>query len=267
MRLLVITQGEYGKRIASNIREHAPADWSVAEWVAPAGLPLIIDEPEDFLPDSLPQADLVLSLGENPGVAELLPEIARLSGAKAVIASVDSVAWLPAGLAAQTAKRLDAMGVASVYPKPLCTLTENTYGFRPKVAYENELISEFATHFGRPKLKVDVADGAITRVEVERDACCGCARFVAKDLVGVSVREAEFESGMLHHHYPCLATMGIDEELGDTLMHVSGHLLRDEVAEQIKEHKAPASKLRPAETATIGFVPVSEDKDSAKQEE
>jgi len=31
-----------------------------------------MDYPEDFMPDSLPSADLILSLGENPGVAELI---------------------------------------------------------------------------------------------------------------------------------------------------------------------------------------------------
>jgi len=31
--------------------------------------------------------------------------------------------------------------------------------------------------------------------------------YVARGLVGVSVDEAEFQAGMLHHHYPCLAEM------------------------------------------------------------
>lgn len=254
MRLLVITQGEYGKRILANIRAHAPDDWTVHEWVAPCGLPPVIDEPEDFLPDDLPEVDLILSLAEDPGVAELLPDVARATRAKALIAAIDSEAWLPAGLAAQTNARLDKIGVASVYPKPLCTLTESTYGFRKKIPYDSETISEFAMHFGRPKLRVKVEGGKVSEVEVERDACCGCARHVAAGLPGTDVRDAEFEAGMLHHHYPCLATMGIDEELGDTLMHVSGHLLRDEVAEQIKPHKPAASKFRP----TDDFVPIDE---------
>lgn len=257
MRLLVIiTQGEYGTRIVKNIRAHAPADWTVHDWVGPRGLPPVIDDPEDFLPDDLPEVDLILSLAEDPGVAELLPDVARATGAKAVIAAIDSEAWLPAGLAAQTKARLDKIGVASAFPKPLCTLTEETYGFRKKIPHNSELIAEFARHFGRPKVRVAVEDGKVTKVEVERDACCGSARHVAEHLPGTDVREAEFEAGMLHHHYPCLATMGIDEELGDTLMHVSGHILKDEVAEQIKPHKPAASKFRP----TDEFMPVGEEK-------
>ena len=41
---------------------------------------------------------------------------------------------------------------------------------------------------------------------------------------GVSVDEAEFQAGMLHHQYPCLAGMVKDPDFNDTLMHVSGHM-------------------------------------------
>jgi hypothetical protein len=80
---------------------------------------------------------------------------------------------------------------------------------------------------------------------VLRDACWGCARHVAAGLVGVSADEAEFQSGMLHHHFPCLASMGIDPDFGDTLMHVSGNLLRDDVAAQVKPWKQ-VQMIRPA---------------------
>jgi hypothetical protein len=48
------------------------------------------------------------------------------------------------------------------------------------------------------------------------------------------VDEAEEKAGLLHHHYPCQASMGIDSDYSDTLMHVSGHLLRDNVAAQVR---------------------------------
>jgi hypothetical protein len=56
-------------------------------------------------------------------------------------------------------------------------------------------------------------------------------------LAGISADEAEQEAGMLHHHFPCLASMGIDSDYGDTLMHVSGNILRDEVGEQVRPFK------------------------------
>ena len=90
MHLLAIVSGEYGHRHVRNIREHAPSDWAVAVWQAPAVLPPIVDYPEDYLPASFDPADLVLSFAEHKGVAELLPDIARMTGARAVIAGVDS---------------------------------------------------------------------------------------------------------------------------------------------------------------------------------
>jgi hypothetical protein len=42
---------------------------------------------------------------------------------------------------------------------------------------------------------------------------------------------------MAHHHYPCLASMGVDVDFSDTLLHVSGNIMKDNVAEQVKPYK------------------------------
>jgi hypothetical protein len=110
---------------------------------------------------------------------------------------------------------------------------------RKRVEYDDPLISEFARHFGQPELRltVDPDTRQITAAEVRRDAVCGCAGFVAEGLVGLSADEAEQEAGMRHHHFPCLASMGIDPDFGDTLMHISGNILKDNVGEQVKPYK------------------------------
>ena len=241
LRILAVVTGEYGDRHVTSIRRHGPEDWSVSEWRAPSLLPPMIDDPEEFVPDDLPSADLVLSFAESAGVAELVPTVVRITGARAVIAGVDNEAWLPRGLAQQLRGWLAEMGVACVTPKPLCSLTETHYGVRrgQREPYEDALISRFASRFGEPELRVSVdpSTRTITHVEVQRDSVCGNARFVAEGLIGVTVDDAEQEAGLLHHHYPCLASMGIDADFGDTLMHVSGNLLRDDVAEQVRPFK------------------------------
>jgi hypothetical protein len=60
---------------------------------------------------------------------------------------------------------------------------------------------------------------------------------VAERLIGVSADEAEMQAGLAHHHYPCLASMVKDPDFADTLMHVSGNLLKDNIAEQVKPYK------------------------------
>jgi hypothetical protein len=241
LRILAIISGEYGARHVANIRQHGPAYWVVETWQAPAIFPLVIDYPEDYLPAELPPSDLILSFAEHRGVAELLPEVAQMTGARAVIAAIDSESWLPRGLARQLRGWLEKMGVACATPKPLCSLTERDFGVarRQRIAYRDPLIAEFATYFGQPELEIEVDPETrlIVSAKVRRDAVCGCARFAAQGLIGVSADEAEEKGGLLHHHYPCLAAMGKDSDFGDTLMHVSGNVLKDNIGAQVKPYK------------------------------
>ncbi len=251
MKILAVVSGEYGRRIAHNVREHGPANWEITEWTAPSHFPIVIDEPRDFLPESLPPADMILALGEHPGIAELLPEVCKLTGAKSLLAPVDRVDWLPKGLMNQLRGWLKEIGVVSVFPKPFCSLTETSYSVRgQRVQYDDPAIAEFARTFGKPRVRVAVneATRTIAAVEVERDAACGCTRYIAQNIVGTVVDDAEFQAGMLHHHYPCLASMGIDPDYSDTLLHVSGDISRDAFNAAVKAFRE-ISYFRPT-----GFV-------------
>jgi hypothetical protein len=247
LSILAVTQGQWGERMADNFVRNKPEGWTVHRWPAPRALPLVIDDPDDFLPPALPAADLVVALGDTAGVVQLVPDIVKLAGAKAVIAPIDRNESLPSGLVTQLRQWLDEMGVAVVFPKPFCSLTETTYNRHPlTVRYDDPLIRRFARYFGQPKFEITVdADGRVGAVAVDRDAACGCARHVAEGLVGQLVSGAEVEAGMLHHHYPCLASMNQDEAYHDTLMHISGHALRGAVKEQIESHLAPTPYIRP----------------------
>ena len=242
MRILAIISGEYGERHVRNIQERGPDSWQIKTWQAPPVFPPFIDDPEDFLPDQFAPADLILSFAEHKGAAELLPEIAQKTGAKAVLVGVDDESWLPRGLERQLHEWLGAKGVACATPKPLCSLTENTYGVtrHETKEYLSPEITAFALHFGKPELmlEIDPEQGTITAAAVKRDAVCGCAHFVAEGLIGLSVNEAEEKAGLLHHHYPCLASMvKLPHFNHDTLMHVSGQLLKNNVGDQVKPYK------------------------------
>jgi len=194
----------------------------------------VVDDPPSFLPAHLPAADLVLSLGENSGAAQLLPGIVERTGARALVAPVDNVAWLPDGLIRQLRVWMAAVGVSAVFPKPFCSLTENCYNVRQQeVAFEDPWIGEFARHFGRPVLKITRDGEKIAQVEVERDTACGCARFVARKLAGVDLREAVIQAGLFHHHYPCRATMRVDPGLDEPLIQAAGNFMRRAVKVKI----------------------------------
>ena len=127
MRILAIINSDYGSRHLANILKYAPSTWEINQWRAPVFFPLVIDYPEEFLPPEFPSADLILSFAEHKGVAELIPDIAKMTGAKAVIAAVDNENCLPRGLARQLRGWLEKMGVSCATPKPLCSLTETSY--------------------------------------------------------------------------------------------------------------------------------------------
>lgn len=242
MRILAIISGEYGIRHANNIEKHKPEGWSIETWRAPAAFPLIIDYPEEFLPENFAPCDLILSFAENKSVAELLPEIAKMTGAKGVIVAVDNEAWLPRGLGRQLIGWLERMGVGCATPKPLCSLTGKDYKItrRDREPYDCEVISEFARYFGQPdiRLEIDEETATVKSAEVRVDAVCGCARHVAEKLVGIPVDEAEERAGLFHHHFPCLASMvKLNDYNHDTLMHESGHLLQENLAGQLKPYK------------------------------
>jgi hypothetical protein len=241
MRILAIINSDYGRRHVENIRSRGPKEWALEVWEAARAYPQVIDYPEDYLPAVLEPSDLILQFAEHKALAELLPDIAKMTGASAVIAAIDNEAVLPRGLAQQLAGWLNKINVAVVMPKPLCSLSETHYWLsrREKIAYDNSLIREFAHYFGMPEFKivVDPDKQVIISAEGIRDAVCGCARFVAEHLTGVPVEDAEEQAGMLHHHYPCLAAMGVIPDYDDTLMHVSGNILRDAVSEQIRPYR------------------------------
>lgn len=243
-RLLALTQGLWGERIVANVRAESP-DWQVDSWSAPRGIPLVVDDPAEFLPETLPETDLLLSLGETAGLAQLIPEAVAHSHAAAAIVPIDRNVSLPEGLVKQLKGWLGDMGVPAVFPKPFCSLTEETYNRPPLLTpYDDPLIRRFAARFGRPQVDVTVEDDRVAEVHILRQAACGCTQTIAESLRGVHVKNAPDEAALLHHHFPCLASMTMDRDYLDTLMHVSGNIVREAFRDALGDH-IRQSYLRP----------------------
>lgn len=211
MHILCVVTGSYGKRIVSHLSQTAPHDWRIMTWEGPTDLPPVVDEPEEFLPETLPQADLLLSLAESAGVSDLVADLADRCGAQAVIAPIDRRAWLPLGLSNQLERRLKERGLGYAFPSPFCAL------HRQRQAHP--LINAFAARFGSPDLSCSVVGDKVSSWEIRREAPCGNTRFVANKLVGVNVQQAEEMAGLLHHYYPCLAGMEQDGQHTHPLLH------------------------------------------------
>lgn len=233
MRILLVIQGDYGRRFVDNINKHKPFEWVVASYAFTQNISISFDESFDrFLPQSLPESDLLIMLQENPVVAEMTPNLAKMCKAKAVIAPIDNKTHLPSGLARQIKNKLVKEGIEMVYPMTFCTLTEKDS--------ENIFIKEFTRYFGKPSLTISLELEKVKQVDILREAPCGNTRFVAQHLIGVHRKDAVEQSGLMHHQHPCLATMTMDKEIGDTLMHHSGLMTKLTVEEALtcqKEYK------------------------------
>jgi len=238
MNVLVLLHGLYGQRITDNLNARGPAVWRVDKLALSRTLPAIVDEPEEFLPPGLPQADLILHLAETPQAAQLLGEVVRQTGAKAVIAPID-FPTLAEGFRRQLRAELARLGTAIVFPEPFCSLDETqieTEGDPSLPGYE--ILLAFVRRFGRPRLVVELsADrNRIQRVLVERGAPCGSSHYAAGRLAGMAVSETLPQAGLLCHHYPCLASMQprMGEGGVETLMTLSGHVLNEALAQALK---------------------------------
>ncbi|NIR87263.1 thymidylate synthase [Candidatus Bathyarchaeota archaeon] len=223
---LIMKGDVYGRRIVENICKRGFAYW--IHWVHEFELPSadLLDNPEKYLPKNMPECDLILSLGLLSDLQYTLPIIAKKTKAKAVITPIDNPNWIRRGLKRQIQKELAEISVASAFPKPFCSLEKAS----------NLYIDKFAKHFGRPKIELETRKRLISGVQVKRGAPCGSTWFIAERLIGVetSQQKVRGEVAKAHHAYPCLASMIIDPELGDAILHKSQHIIREAVEEKKK---------------------------------
>lgn len=244
MQLLIMIQGHYGERIADNIKAKKPDDWKVDVWSVPAIIESIIDEPEIYLPGDLMPADLILHLCESSQAAQLLPAVVEETGAKGVIASIDSTAWIPLGLRNQLRRELSRKGVSIVFPEPLCSIDDDTVGFyeKNKEPYTSDIIREFARHFGKPKLDLTIDDkGLISEAKVLRGAPCGSSEYTIRRIIGLKADQSVPKAGLMCLHYPCLASMQFEQTDNgvDTIMHTSGRVFNEAMEKALpKKNKA-----------------------------
>lgn len=248
MRLSVFYSGEFGKKVVGNLvnsdsfcvscgdlcdhcREPRAsfASMIVGLFELRTDLPDFVEEPMEYIPGNLPLSDLIIAIDLHPDILMAVPDIVAMTGAKAVIIPVDDSRLVPAGLAEQVKNKLESQGVECECPKPFCSLELTG----------KPLIDDFIKMgFGRPLLKIytDNVNGLFTHVEVLRDAPCGATWFVAKKLKWSDLKDYKETISITHHSYPCTASMEKDAQIGDTILHEAGYILRKSVEEAMKSN-------------------------------
>ncbi len=238
MDILVLYQGTYGQRIADHVKLRAPDAWQIKTLILPDALPVIVDEPEEFLPDDFPAADLLLFLAETSQAAQLMPGAVRLSGACAVVAPIDNNAWIPSGLRLQLSRELSSSSAVAVFPEPFCTLTEEMIDEQADLTSKQvKVLRNFLSYFGRPRIGITLNDDeTIAEVLIERGAACGSSQYAAERLRGMPASEAVPQGGLICLHYPCLASMKPTRPKDgvENLMHLSGIIFNEELTKALQ---------------------------------
>ncbi|KAF5086806.1 hypothetical protein DSECCO2_54550 [anaerobic digester metagenome] len=217
LKIFILTCGDYGARIVNTIAEQGFASNIVGLHEFPEDMPEFIDDFKSQVPENLPECDLILALDLKGDINMVLPEVAQKSGAKAVIAPIHDPSQIPPGLQREIIESTPD-DVLVLFPKPFCSL-------KP---VGNPVVDEFAEEFGRPELEIQT-DDLVRKVKVLRGAPCGSTWYVAENLEGFPVEEAETESGNKIHNYPCLASMNTDPSLDDTILHLAGYNIKEAV--------------------------------------
>ena len=202
----------------------------------PADLPAFIDNPEEYMPKKLPQADICLASGLHKDLLLELPNQLKKAGIKALIVPVEDWVEVPLGVRKQVEARCSELGLECAFPKPFCTLEPEKD--KPTIA---RFIEE--TKVGRPLLEITLAmvdkKEVIECAVVRRSAPCGSTWYIARKLAGVSTKKEELYDAIAkaHHSYPCMATMNTDPETKEPILHIGGFTIREEVEKAIEKER------------------------------
>jgi len=195
---------------------------------SPSELPAFIDNPEKYMPKKVPKAELCIASGLHKDLLLELPRHIQKVGIKGLIAPIEDFTEVPSGLRKQVVQRCRELGLENVFPKPFCSL---------EPAEDKPIVSRFVNEFGvgRPSLEISTAKRGkhevITSTIVRRSAPCGSTWYIAKKLIGVETKKDTLHDSIAkaHHSYPCTATMNVDLELGEPILHTAGYIIREEV--------------------------------------
>ncbi len=227
LKILILYQKEWGRRIIKNILRNKKKSWSVSP-IKINVLPDIVDDVNPYLPRKIDRANLIIALGEQPSFFDLLPEITSRSLCKSVIIPVDNYSHVPLGLQKELKEEFKKKNVHCIFPRPFCSLSTGP----------TQEMREFSAVFGKPKLKIEVKNNQVKNVEVLRSAPCGSTLFVAKKLVGQKIEGLAEKAGLYVQLYPCLASRKINRVNGDSLIHLSGLILKREVIRSLSLSKS-----------------------------
>jgi hypothetical protein len=253
LNLIFIYSGDYGERVIRNlindpsfckscglqcdfckygIYTYVRNIQAAIKLLDPSELPRVIEKPEKYLPKKIPKVELCIASSIHQDLLLALPSKLNSVGIKGLIVPIEDFREVPSGLRRQVEEECEEVGIEYAFPKPFCALEPSPF---------NLLISRFVEEFkiGKPLVRIFTEKRGgiktISGVSVERSAPCGSTWYVARKLLHKEVRKEIIEdaTAKAHHSYPCTATMAVDPEIGEPILHKAGYLIREAVESQL----------------------------------
>ncbi len=253
LNLLFIYSGDYGERVIRNlindpsfckacgllcdfckfgVYSYVQNVHAAIELTDSAELPRLIEKTDKYLPKRIPKVDICVATGIHQDLLLVLPSRLEQEGIKGLITPIEDFREVPLGLKKQLEEECEELAIEYAFPKPFCAL-------EPTEA--KPLISRFIQKFriGKPSLRITTErrskSRVISGVNVERSAPCGSTWYVARKLIGKEVQQDEIRDvvAKAHHSYPCTATMAVDPEVSEPILHIAGFLIREAVENQL----------------------------------
>lgn len=256
LALVFVYSGEFAERVIRNIINdpsyckscglycdsckydaytHVQNIKAAIELRSPSKLPAFIDDPGKHMPKRIPKADLCIASGLHKDLLLELPNRLHMVGVKGLIVPIEDFPEVPRGLRKQVEEKCQELGLESAFPKPFCSL--ETSKNKPTISRG---VRELG--IGKPLLEIsttkrdrhDVIEAAIAR----RSAPCGSTWYVARKLTGVMTeKEILYDAiAKAHHSYPCTATMGVDPETKEPILHLGGFLIREAAEKALEQN-------------------------------
>lgn len=188
----------------------------------PSTLPYYLENPEKFIPVKMPEHDVLVAINIHEEIILSLPPRMAAAGGKALIVPSEHPDWVSRWLRIKVGEAANQCGIEAAFPKPFCDLT----------AEAGTVVADFIKEFriGRPKLKINHSGDKIESVDVQISAPCGCTYFLAHNIKGAKLDEDFINKVSKYwHSYPCTASMKMDYEIGDTILHKGGYIHREAV--------------------------------------
>jgi len=226
--------GLYCDSCKYNIYNYSQSIRAAIKLPEPSELPAFIDSPEKYMPKEIPKADLCISSETHKDLLLELPRRLQVAGVRALVVPVEDFVKVPMGLRKQVEEKCQETGLECAFPKPFCSL---------EPSQDKPIISRFVNEMGigKPQLEISTVqrgkNEVIESTVVRRSAPCGSTWYVAKKLLGVeTTREILYDAiAKAHHSYPCTATMEIDPEAKEPILHIGGYTIRKEVEKALNK--------------------------------